>query len=87
MRRIRAALPALCDTILTSAATPQEQLRKAVQAAGPMVKDVQRRLSCQELKYPRRRLSTPTFAAGLKFRLKAMALAGPFFVQRNDTES
>jgi hypothetical protein len=52
-----------------------------------MVKDVQRRLSCQELKYPRRRLSTPTFAAGLKFRLKAMALAGPFFVQRNDTES
>jgi len=52
-----------------------------------MVKDVQRHLNRQELKYPRRRLSTPTFAAGLKFRLKAMALAGPFFVQRNDTES
>jgi hypothetical protein len=52
-----------------------------------MVKDVQRHLNRQELKYPRRPLSTPTFAAGLKARLKAMALAGPFCVQRTDTET
>jgi hypothetical protein len=45
MRRIRAAPSARCDTIPTSAATPREQLRKAVRAAGPMVKDVQRHLN------------------------------------------
>jgi hypothetical protein len=38
-----------------------------------MVKDVQRHLGRKEPKYPRRPLSTPPFAAGLKARLKAMA--------------
>ena len=42
MRRIRAARSARCDTIPTSAATPREQQRKAVQAADPPVKGVQR---------------------------------------------
>jgi hypothetical protein len=46
-----------------------------------MVKDVQRHLDRQELKYPRRPLSTPTCAAGLGARLKAMALAGPILLR------
>jgi hypothetical protein len=52
-----------------------------------MVKDVQRNLDRQELKYAGRPLSTPTLAAGLKARLKVMALAGPFFVRRTHTET
>ncbi len=48
-----------------------------------MVQDVQRHPNRQELKYPRRPLFTPTFAAGLKVRLKAMALAGSFFCATN----
>jgi hypothetical protein len=43
-----------------------------------MVMDVQRNLNRWGLKYPRQPLSTATFAAGLKARLSAMALAGSF---------
>ena len=42
-----------------------------------MVKDVQWALDRQEVNYPRRPLSTPTLAAGLEARMKAVALAGP----------